>query len=370
MTALTESRPITPADRVSDVLARNEELIDVFARHSPHFEKLRNRSMRRIMARLVTVEQAARIAGVPLAALVRDLNDALGLACLTDAYPDARATESSTSQRTHPTRSAVVVLDVRDELRSGREPFSRIIAAVATLGESDVLLLRTIFEPVPLFAVLEKRGLVHEARETAPDDWSVWFWRPSGTTPLAPVNDVEGASVADEAVVPAIHPLDAQSIILDVRELEPPEPLMRTLAALETLPDGQTLVQVNVRVPLFLLPLLAERGFDWDVDESQAGRVLVRIWRRESPSTTPSGVDVPMSSQSVELDVRVIPPRDKHPAIFRAFDALESGQSLVLMNDHDPRPLRYQLAAERPETFDWAYEAEGPELWRVRISRR
>jgi uncharacterized protein (DUF2249 family) len=77
-----------------------------------------------------------------------------------------------------------------------------------------------------------------------------------------------------------------------------------------------------------------------------------------------------MSLQPIELDVRVIPPRDKHPAIFRTFDTLASGQSMVILNDHDPRPLRYQFAAERPESFEWTYEAEGPELWRVRIARR
>ena len=77
-----------------------------------------------------------------------------------------------------------------------------------------------------------------------------------------------------------------------------------------------------------------------------------------------------MPDQQIELDVRVIPPRDKHPSIFKAFDSLTSGQSLILVNDHDPRPLRYQLMAERPETFDWVYEAEGPQVWRVKISRR
>jgi uncharacterized protein (DUF2249 family) len=77
-----------------------------------------------------------------------------------------------------------------------------------------------------------------------------------------------------------------------------------------------------------------------------------------------------MTDQTTELDVRVIPPRDKHPAIFRALDDLTTGQSLLLLNDHDPRPLRYQLDAERPDTFDWEYEAEGPEEWRVRINRR
>jgi uncharacterized protein (DUF2249 family) len=77
-----------------------------------------------------------------------------------------------------------------------------------------------------------------------------------------------------------------------------------------------------------------------------------------------------MSVSPLELDVRVIPPRDKHPAIFRAFDGLASGQAMVIVNDHDPRRLREQFTAVHPDAFDWTYEAEGPEVWRVRISRR
>ena len=77
-----------------------------------------------------------------------------------------------------------------------------------------------------------------------------------------------------------------------------------------------------------------------------------------------------MPANTVELDVRVIPPRDKHPTIFRTFENLAIGESMVIINDHDPRPLRYQLSAERPNQFAWTYEAEGPEVWRVRIDRR
>ena len=72
----------------------------------------------------------------------------------------------------------------------------------------------------------------------------------------------------------------------------------------------------------------------------------------------------------IELDVRVITPREKHPTIFRTFDALASGGAMVLVNDHDPRPLRYQLAAERPDAFEWTYLEQGAEVWRVRIDRR
>jgi hypothetical protein len=55
--------------------------------------------------------------------------------------------------------------------------------------------------------------------------------------------------------------------------------MLRTLAALEALPAGHELVQINVRVPQLLLPVLAERGYAVAVDESHADRVLVRIWR-------------------------------------------------------------------------------------------
>jgi len=48
----------------------------------------------------------------------------------------------------------------------------------------------------------------------------------------------------------------------------------------------------------------------------------------------------------------VLPPRDKHPTIFHTFDGLASGVVMAIINDHDPRPLRYQLAAERASQFD------------------
>jgi uncharacterized protein (DUF2249 family) len=76
------------------------------------------------------------------------------------------------------------------------------------------------------------------------------------------------------------------------------------------------------------------------------------------------------NTEPMQLDVRVIPPREKHPTIFHTFDALDSGQSFVLINDHDPFPLRYQFEAERAEQFDWEYLEQGPVVWRVEISRR
>jgi regulator of cell morphogenesis and NO signaling len=69
------------------------------------------------------------------------------------------------------------------------------------------------------------------------------------------------------------------------------------------------------------------------------------------------------------LDVTKIEPRLKHPTIFKHFDALANGASLELHNDHDPKPLYYQLLGERGATFSWKYLEEGPETWIVKIGK-
>lgn len=74
-------------------------------------------------------------------------------------------------------------------------------------------------------------------------------------------------------------------------------------------------------------------------------------------------------ASTVELDVRVIPPRDKHPTIFRTFESLSAGETMVLVNDHDPKPLRYQFEAQHAGGYTWEYLEAGPDLWRVRIGR-
>lgn len=72
---------------------------------------------------------------------------------------------------------------------------------------------------------------------------------------------------------------------------------------------------------------------------------------------------------SLIIDVRQVAPRDRHPLIFRTFDALPTGDSFQLVNDHEPKPLFYQFMHERPEQFGWEYLESGPEVWRVQIKK-
>ena len=69
------------------------------------------------------------------------------------------------------------------------------------------------------------------------------------------------------------------------------------------------------------------------------------------------------------IDVRPIVPRERHPLIFGSFDKLQPGEALLLVNDHDPKPLFYQFQAESKGEFTWDYLETGPEVWQVRIGK-
>lgn len=76
----------------------------------------------------------------------------------------------------------------------------------------------------------------------------------------------------------------------------------------------------------------------------------------------------PINTEDV-FDGREIPCRVKHGLILQRCAFLSVGASFILVNDHDPVPLRYQLFAEFPDCFRWDYVEQGPDVFRVRITR-
>ncbi len=69
------------------------------------------------------------------------------------------------------------------------------------------------------------------------------------------------------------------------------------------------------------------------------------------------------------IDARAYAPKDKHPNILSMFLNLKIGESMLLVNDHDPKPLYYQFTAEYPNTFTWTYQESGPEVYKVVIKK-
>ena len=69
------------------------------------------------------------------------------------------------------------------------------------------------------------------------------------------------------------------------------------------------------------------------------------------------------------MDVRPIPCSIKHGLILKTWRELPVGDHFVLLNDHDPVPLRYQFEAEFPDTFKWDYLERGPVDFRVKLTK-
>jgi uncharacterized protein (DUF2249 family)/quercetin dioxygenase-like cupin family protein len=80
-----------------------------------------------------------------------------------------------------------------------------------------------------------------------------------------------------------------------------------------------------------------------------------------------AGEQQPMTDQ--ELDVRKIRKAERHPAIFAAYERLATGESLVLISDHNPRHLRDEFAVEHPRSHQWEFLDSGPDIWRIRVGK-
>jgi len=144
-------------------------------------------------------------------------------------------------------------VDVRPILRAGGEPFSVIMSALERLGPGQGIRLYATFKPVPLFAVMANKGFAHSELALDGGEWEVLF-TPAETEPEQAAV-VAGRSAFDDWPEPIVR--------LDNRDLDPPEPMVRILAAAEKLRPGESLSALLRREPIFLFPHLEKRGFRW-----------------------------------------------------------------------------------------------------------
>lgn len=147
-----------------------------------------------------------------------------------------------------------ILLDVREDLRAGRQPCTRIMETARPLAPGQALRLVTPFQPVPLFSVLGDLGFKHECREVAADHWETVFTREQAGDPGTKPSGCGCHASAEPAAGGEVAAVDA-------RGLEPPEPMVRILAALEKLPAGGMLRATTDRRPVHLLGILDQRGF-------------------------------------------------------------------------------------------------------------
>ncbi len=272
---------ITAETRVSDLLNAHPEAVEVLAEFNPYFAKLRNRVLRKIMAPRVTLAQAAQIAQVDVGAMLTVLARATGQSAPPPCASAALAPTLSDAAGVRPPfldqfqDDRLVTVDVREDIRRGQEPFAKIMAAVKGLKPGQVLLLQNVFEPVPLYQVLGRRGLDHWTECRGPEDWWIYFYpSPSAGSGAVPASSPPAAGGGEGGAGGGLP-----EVTVDARGLEPPQPMQRILEALASLPEGVTLRARTDRRPMLLYPKLEERGYRYETREADGDGFETRIWR-------------------------------------------------------------------------------------------
>ena len=169
----------------------------------------------------------------------------------------------------------VVTLDVREDIRRGREPFSKIMQAVGALKNRQDLLLIAPFKPVPLFKLLAQRGFSYDAKPTAEGDWEVLFTQKDALPKEEPASASSTTSTPDSVVCTGTPVVE-----VDARGLEPPQPLVKILEAVAALPEGVRLRALTDRRPMHLYAQLEERGFVGETQEQKDGSFVTDVRRR------------------------------------------------------------------------------------------
>ena len=151
------SLPIGPEITVGALLEAYPELEGALVEMAPAFAKLRNPLVRRTVAKVATLEQAAKIGGVSLQAMILELREAAGQTApgLPVLQPMRdRGHEASWLAAAH----IVEEIDADAMLERGVHPIGKIREAVGLLGPGEVILLRSSFRPEPLIETLRRAG--------------------------------------------------------------------------------------------------------------------------------------------------------------------------------------------------------------------
>ncbi len=233
------------------------------------------------------------------------------------------------------------------------------------LQEGESLIIHNNHDPIPVYhQLMNIRGDVFtwEYLQDGPQWWDIRVTKKSNaqqqifTTP-------QGELVLN---IPAIEPKLKHPSIFKVFD--------------NTKPGDSFIIHNDHDPKPVYYQLLGERGdvFTWEYLEQGPQwwdvRVTLKATIQDKPTETNttivSNATSASSQKEIVIDVPTIEPKLKHPTIFQVFDELQAGESLIIHNDHDPKPVYYQLLGERGDVFIWEYLEQGPQWWDVRVTRK
>jgi uncharacterized protein (DUF2249 family) len=226
------------------------------------------------MAARTSIGMASKIGGFGIEKFFEKL-EPLGF------QPDREAAEENHSQKpklpaffSSVKPGEIVDFDVRPIIEAGNDPLSTIVAKVKSIPKGGVLKIINSFEPTPLIVLLQKQGFESFVDNVDDQVVETYFYKKSNETPK--FEQTEGNP---EGWNELIKKFDGKMQSVDVRHLEMPQPMMTILESIEKLPADHALFVYHKRIPVFLLPELKERKFDYRIKEEAPNEVRLLIFK-------------------------------------------------------------------------------------------
>lgn len=261
---------ISSNTNIAKIIKENKQAIDVISTINPHFKKLKNPILRKLLASMVTVEQAAKIGGVPSSVILNKLAE-IGFTIMEN--PMQENSEDSNTFSFQVNRNKLFTLDVRPYIQKEEDPFAIIMKGIKQLPSDYTFLLINSFEPVPLISLLKKKGYEAYVKKINNELYETYFQRIHEHETETLTN--QGTSFDD-----ILKQHNSIFVELDVRGLEMPEPMVLILNKLTTLENNQCLLVRHHKIPVILFSKLDELQLIYAYKQAHDGDIWILIARK------------------------------------------------------------------------------------------
>lgn len=259
---------ITSDTKISALINHDKRVIDVIVSVNKNFRKLKNPVLRKLLAPRVSIADAAKIGGVKCGLLLTELSE------LNFDIEELSTNKIEIKKNINMERKNITELDVRPILAEGVDPFKKIMETLKEMGDDGTLKIINTFEPIPLLNILKVKGYIYESER--PEKSLVYtYLQKSGE--VAPKEVKKDVTIEDFETIEGRFA--GKFLLVDVRELEMPMPMVNILEELEKLEDDQALFVQHKRLPQYLMPELENRHFKLvskEIDEDNINLIIYK----------------------------------------------------------------------------------------------
>ena len=175
-----------------------------------------------------------------------------------------------------------IKLDVREEIKKGEDPFQKIMGAINLLKNDEALELINSFEPSPLYSVLKNKGFEHITNHID-GGFEIIFYKTgnynNANNEIIDKDWKNENNFNDDDLKKLAH---CKEIEIDVRELEPPQPLLKIFEIIENMDSDNALSIIHERKPIHLYPRLKDAGFKFLTKEIKEDLYSIKVWRNQT----------------------------------------------------------------------------------------